>query len=57
MMARRFAADLGEHQAADLDPLLVALRDSLRSELGADAIEDGFVWMRIERKERAQARR
>lgn len=57
MMARRFAAEMGERQAADIDSLLLALRDSLRSELGAEAIDDGFVWMRIERKERVQTGR
>lgn len=50
-MAREFAMELGTKQAADIDGLLVALRDDLRAELGADVITDGFVWLRIDRKD------
>lgn len=49
-MAREFAMELGTKQAADIDGLLVALRDDLRAELGAEVIPDGFVWLRIDRK-------
>jgi hypothetical protein len=37
-MAREFAMELGTKQSADIDGLLVALRDDFRAELGAEVI-------------------
>ncbi len=49
-LAQKFAIDLGSTQEAELDSLLIAVRDSLRSELGALPITEKMVWLRIERK-------
>jgi hypothetical protein len=38
-------------QSAEMNKLLMALRDNLRSELGAKPVSDRVVWLRVSRKE------
>ena len=45
-----FATDLGTAQTAEMDELLVELRDSLRAELGAAPIAGRHLWLRVGRK-------
>jgi hypothetical protein len=49
-LARQFAIDLATLRTAELDDLLAELRNSLRSELGAEPLTGRPVWLRIERK-------
>jgi len=49
-LVRRFATDLGTAQTAEMDELLVELRDSLRAELGAAPIAGRHLWLRVGRK-------
>jgi len=44
-LARQFAHDLGGSGQADLEPLLVSLRDDLRSELGVEKVIDSTFFM------------
>ena len=51
-LVQQFATELGTLQTADLNDILVELRDSLRAELGAESISTRYVWLRIgEKKE------
>lgn len=50
-LARKFARDLGTRKYAEMDELLLALRDSLRRELGALPIKGNFQWLRVSRNE------
>lgn len=50
-LAQKFGEDLGKTQAAELDPLLTELRNSLRRELGMKPIPGRMLWLRVERKE------
>jgi hypothetical protein len=49
-LVRKFAADLGAAQEADMDDLLNELRDSLRRELGRKPVSGNVRWLRIGRK-------
>lgn len=49
-LARKFATDLGTAQAAEMDELLMELRDSLRAELGAEPLSGRLVCIRVGRK-------
>jgi hypothetical protein len=49
-LVRRFATDLGTAQTAEMDELLVELRDSLRAELGAAPLSGRHLWLRVGRK-------
>jgi hypothetical protein len=50
-LAQQFATELGTVQEANLHPLLIELRDSLRVELGAAPLSIRMVWLRVgERK-------
>lgn len=51
-LVQRFATDLGTKQSADMDALLLELRNSLRAELGAESVPGRVVWLRIGGKER-----
>ncbi|MGA8541207.1 MAG: hypothetical protein WB566_17020 [Terriglobales bacterium] len=50
-LAQRFGEELGKTQEAELDSLLTELRNSLRKELGLEAVPSRMLWMRIQRKE------
>lgn len=50
-LAVQFARDLGTRNYAEMDSLLISLRDSLRRELGARPINDRFQWLRITRSD------
>lgn len=50
-LVRQFARDLGTEQSAQINDLLVELRESLRAELGAAPIPRDNVWLRVKRKE------
>jgi hypothetical protein len=50
-LAQVFATQLGKTQEADLDPLLIELRNSLRHELGRKRVTGNIVWLRIGRKD------
>ena len=49
-LVQEFATDLGTKQSAEMNVLLIALRDNLRSELGAKPVSDRVVWLRVSRK-------
>jgi len=49
-LARKFATDLGTTQEADMDALLIELRNSLRKELGRKPVTQNVQWLRIGRK-------
>lgn len=49
-LALTFATQLGTTPEADLDPLLIELRDSLRQELGRKPVTGTMRWLRITRK-------
>jgi hypothetical protein len=48
-LAQQFAKELGTNQTAELNPLLISIRDDLRSALRAPAIPERLVWLRIGR--------
>lgn len=50
-LVQQFAIELGTNQSAEMDKLLIELRDNLRSELGAEPFSGRVVWLRISRKE------
>lgn len=50
-LVQQFATDLGTKQSAEMNKLLITLRDNLRSELGAKPVSDRVVWLRVSRKE------
>jgi hypothetical protein len=50
-LAQQFATDLGTKQVAEMNSLLMDLRDSLRAELGRLPLTGRIVWLRIQRKE------
>lgn len=54
-LAHQFAIDLGTKKSAELNPLLLSLRDSLRREIGADRAEGRVVWLRIGRGTRDES--
>lgn len=49
-LAQRFGDELAKQQAADLDPLLFELRNSLRKELGQRPVPGRVLWLKVERK-------
>jgi hypothetical protein len=49
-LAQRFGEALAKAQAADLDPLLFELRNSLRKELGQKSVPGRVLWLKVERK-------
>ena len=49
-LAQHFGEKLGKTQAAELDPLLTELRNSLREELGQKAVTGHVLWLKVERK-------
>lgn len=49
-LAQHFGEELGKTQAAELDPLLTELRNSLRKELGQKAVPGRVLWLKVERK-------
>jgi hypothetical protein len=49
-LAQQFANDLGNSQTAQLDELLLELRNSLRSELQAQSLPGRLVWLRVGRR-------
>jgi hypothetical protein len=49
-LAQRFGDELGKKQAADMDDLLFELRNSLRKELGQEAVTGRVLWLRIARE-------
>lgn len=55
-LVQQFAVKLGKTQSADLDDLMNSLRNSLRSELGAKAVNDRYIWLRIGDKQREGAK-
>lgn len=50
-LAVKFARDLGIRKFAEMDDLLISLRDSLRHELGERPVKGRFQWLRITRCE------
>jgi hypothetical protein len=50
-LVQKFADELGTRQEAPLNEILIELRDSLRMELGADALPKRQVWLRIGRND------
>ncbi|MFA6314013.1 MAG: hypothetical protein WCV99_16295 [Sterolibacterium sp.] len=48
-LAKKVATDLGTMQTANLDALLISLRDSLRRELCEKPADGKLVWLRIGR--------
>jgi hypothetical protein len=50
-LVQQFATDLATKQSAEMNKLLMVLRDDLRSELGAKSVSDRVVWLRVSRKE------
>ncbi len=48
-LAKKVATDLGMTQQADIDALIISLRDSLRRELGEKPADGKIVWLRIGR--------
>ncbi|MBB6146917.1 hypothetical protein HNQ77_004898 [Silvibacterium bohemicum] len=49
-LVQEFATALGTKHEAELNPLLISLRDDLRSDLGAQSIPQRLIWLRIARK-------
>jgi len=49
-LAQNFGEQLAKTQAAELDPLLTELRNSLRNELGQKAVPGRVLWLKVERK-------
>lgn len=49
-LAQKFATDLGTKQEAEMNELLLSLRDNLRSDLGAESIPQRIVWLRVWKK-------
>jgi hypothetical protein len=49
-LAQQFTVELAKAQAADLDPLLFELRNSLRKELGQKSVPGRVIWLKVERK-------
>ena len=49
-LAQRFGDELAKRQAADLDPLLFELRNSLRKELGQRAVPGRVLWLKVTRE-------
>jgi hypothetical protein len=47
-LAQKFAIELGTNKTASMDDLLMQLRDSLRSELGAEPVSGRVLWLHIE---------
>ena len=48
-LAQHFGEQLGKTQAAELDPLLTELRNSLRKELGQKAVPGRVLWLKVTR--------
>lgn len=46
-LAKELAIQLAANGAANLDPLLIALRDDLRNELGREPYQGRLVWLRV----------
>jgi hypothetical protein len=49
-LARRFGEDLGKTQEAELNSLLLELRNSLRRELGQTDVSTPVLWLKVKRK-------
>jgi hypothetical protein len=49
-LAQHFGEQLGKTQAAELDPLLTELRNSLRKELGQEAVPGRVLWLKVTRE-------
>lgn len=49
-LAQHFGEQLGRTQAAELDPLLTELRNSLRKELGQKAVPGRVLWLKVTRE-------
>jgi hypothetical protein len=46
-LVQQFATQLGTEQVADMDALLLELRDSLRRELKGESLSSRIVWLRV----------
>ncbi|MHB1332918.1 MAG: hypothetical protein ACYCY1_09995 [Sulfuriferula sp.] len=51
-LAKKVAIDLGTTQTANLDALLISLRDSLRRELSEKKVNGKLIWLRISRSDK-----
>lgn len=49
-LVRRFSIDLAKAQTAEMDDLLMELRDSLRSELNVERLDGRLLSLRVSRK-------
>ena len=53
-LAHEFVDALASQGSASLDPLLLSVRNGLRSELGAPSIKSNIMWLRVQPKENAR---
>jgi len=56
-LAQKFALELGTTHEAGMDELLISLRNSLRSELGAEPVSGFIRWLRVGEKREGQDKR